>query len=112
MLSIKLRTVLLKKENMMCLLYSRWLYVTFWDFTLSLEIVLFFHACFCNAQAIKSRGKKGDVKEDSCYRIVSKLIAAGKELDEGNLGCNNKDYSHLNIMRDMPRWRVGRGGRT
>lgn len=56
--SIKLRTVLLKKENMMCLLYSRWLYVTFWDFTLSLEIVLFFHACFCNAQAIKIRGKE------------------------------------------------------
>lgn len=32
MSSIKLRTVLLKKENMMCLLYSRWLYLTFWDF--------------------------------------------------------------------------------
>lgn len=30
--SMKIGTVLLKKENMTCLLYSRWLYLTFWDF--------------------------------------------------------------------------------
>ena len=27
-----------------------------------------------------------------------------KDLDEDNVDCNNKNCSHLNIMRNMPRW--------
>lgn len=52
------------------------------------------------------------MKDDSCYPNASKLIAAGEELDEGNLGCDNKSYSHLNMIQDIPRWGVKGDSRT